>query len=495
MAINAQGFGQGFAQGFGLVRDTLNEQRRNRLQEEDMAFRRQAETENRAFRQDQANLAAEERLLAQQDRLRAAEDRDANRRFREQQANLSAEERAAAQTVRQSQIDYYQSGIDQRTAEKERQAAAEARQREIENTGIAADRLYNYLNDVRSGQVQFDAVRANELYNKTFGTSMDFGAAIDPAGDFVLQNFGVALDQMSKGQSFNEKHVVDAANHLTKGSAKVGMTISKEEFPNAPSSFTGGNHEIVGRQFRSLEMAGRDEETGDVILTGEVLVKVRDKRNGEIGYYLAPATEGRTGQGMQASFGMNELLNGYRGRIEFERNIKPMESELIRMRRETYRDSQGRFDPQAADAAELLAISNLRAEVEAYGLEDKESPMGGTYAELLADPSKLSRYAKQKAHFGRVGHREDDLSLGTVLTTVRGFDQYKSILDDKGEALTEREELELASLLGQRPNGKIFVEDKEAYIEFRNKIRNRRIGEENTSDARRGLLQTTVVPI
>ena len=486
MAIgNVQGFSQGFTQGFGLVRDTLNQQRRNRLQEEDIEFRRerarledQERAENREFRQEQARLTAEDRLLNKKAREEEA-------KFRREQRAQAGEERLADKEVRTSQLDYYQSRQALLEDQRERERRDDERFQRTLQQGQDAQRLYDYLNDVRGGLVKFDAKTASELYEPIAGTPMDFGAAIDPSNENVLRAFGRELQKMQVGDQFDEQPIVDAANHMLTGSTRKGMTVTAEDYPNAPKAYTGGNYVIKDRKLDALRIVGIDEPDENSVgmgrnvrLSGDVLVTVENKATGEEAYYIAPVTENRDPRGAMQEFSAEEMIRSYGGRIEFEKAVKPFERDLIRMRREMYTDKGGNYSPRLADAAEDAVIADLREQVEAFDLGDKASPLGISYNELLGDQVALARYAQQKAHFGRVGSREDDLSINSVLATIRDSEPYRQLARDKKAPLTKREELELASVLTVRA-GKVVIEENGLFKQLRNKVRNRNIGEES----------------
>lgn len=486
MAIgNVGGFSQGFTQGFGLVRDTLNQQRRNRLQEEDIEFRReqaglaeQERTDARKFRQDQALLSAEDRLLNK----KARED---EAKFRREQKSRADEKSLADDEVRKAQLAYYTSRQGLLEDQRDRENKADEKFQRTLQQGKDAQNLYDYLNDVRGGLVEFDAKTASELYEPIAGTPMDFGSAIDPSNENVLQAFGRELQKMQVGEQFDEQPIVDAANHMLTGSTRKGMTVTAEDYPNAPKAYTGGNYVIKDRKIDALKIVGVDNPDENSVgmpkrvrLSGDVVVTVQNKATGEEAYYIAPATEGRSPVGAMQEFFADEMIRSYGGRIEFEKAVKPFERDLIRMKREMYTDKSGNYSPRLADAAEDAVIADLRDQVEAFDLGDKASPLGISYNELLGDPVALTRYAQQKAHFGRVGSREDDLSINSVLATIRESEPYKQLSRDKKAPLSRREELELASILTLR-NGKIAIEENDLFNELRNKVRNRNIGEES----------------
>ncbi len=79
MATNYGGFADGFSKGFGIVQDSLNNQRYNDLRELDIKERRETQR------------------LAQEDRAEA-------RKFRDEQAALAAQDRRDERAYRREQI-------------------------------------------------------------------------------------------------------------------------------------------------------------------------------------------------------------------------------------------------------------------------------------------------------------------------------------------------------------------------------------------------------
>jgi len=469
MATNYGGFADGFSKGFGIVQDSLNNQRYNDLRELDIKERRETQ-----------RLAQEEKILARRER---AEDI----RFRDQQAALAAQDRREDKTFRQGR-ELAGDSLNATRAETERlrqetlNIAAEETRRDNERDernaqrGVDATTVLNAFTQAKAGNLDLSDKRVYgeiaKAYENVGGTPLDMAIGGDPSVPFVHSQLTQALQDMAVGADINENSIVDAINQFAGNSAKVG-TVLNESATYAPEAYKNGDWKIVGRQFVNVKRIdpgeidpAEGEQAGQgILLTGDVLVQVQNSA-GLTKSYIAPATKGRETSGQQLVVSGDDLLGGYSLNYEYANRVAPIYQQLVDV------VSRSKGSP-----AEVLQMKNdykltLQAQVRDQGMEEAESGYGMTYAQLFQNGEVFDRVAEQAVLFGREDKGRQKVQLERMIGDIRATDEYRQAKKAKGgQELTMAETLELNSLFDDEPGSSAIPrENSKAWSEFRNRL-------------------------
>ena len=476
MATNYGGFADGFSKGFGIVQDSLNNQRYNDLRELDIKERRETQRLAQQNRAEDLKRSDEQAALAAQDR------RD-EKTYRRTLEGIARENSGLDREIKQNQLDLGQSELDFREAKAEGQndineAARKDRERDerIAAQGLSAQYLQSTFAGVRTGEVDLSdqrvVARIAKEYETVFGTPMDFAIAGDPAVDSINRNLGTALQNIATGQQFNEQHVLDAVNLLVKNSTQSGQVIN-EDAQYAPEAYRGGDWRIVSRKVTDLQTVATDgsegsaNTAGGVKFSGNVLVTIQNSE-GRQAIYQAPMTDKRGISGQQVEFSLEDLMNGYQGHMTYLQEMKPY-----------YRDLVSAVSQSVGSPAEIKAKKDayklaLRQSVEDDGRGDMMSQYGVTFNNLLNDGELLERVAEQSVLFGRTDTTGKDIRVENLVRSIRDTDEYKTVkrVDNGGQELSLQQTLELNSFFDAE-DGSARIADKKAYQLWRNGLRNR----------------------
>ena len=360
MAVNYDGFAQGFQGGFGLMQDAIANQRRNELEKERLEETKRQN--NLSYDLKTRQLGIEQQLAdvrklvgtAQAGNLDAetAEipaDSQSRRRLQGSQAdNLDAEtaeipaDSQARRRLQGSQAD----NLDAETAEipadsksKRELQGAQAGKLEAETAEIPADaESRRKLQSSQAGNldataestrqdteiaVRTDAqVRGAEALQLMMGTAQDVingdatpeqfaqllemnkdtitaaGFVFDPSFDITLANF---QKDLANG-NFAGSSGVDLLNAVARSSNKFNIgAMVDETFVNAPPEFRNGGFRVVSSEFIDF----REVEGG---ITGTILNVVEDA-NGNQFMYTSPNTAGRnTSDGTPLVLPVDDLM-------------------------------------------------------------------------------------------------------------------------------------------------------------------------------------------
>lgn len=462
MATNYGGFADGFSKGFGIVQDSLNNQRYNDLRELDIKERR--ETQRLAQQQRAEDLAL------------AAQDRRDDKTYRREQNTIAQQNADLDRGLKQSQLDFNAARLTAQREASQRARDEEERDARIAAQGLAAQYLQDTFADVRTGEADLSDQRTVERiakeYETVFGTPMDFAIAGDPAVDSINRNLGTALQNIATGQQFNEQHVLDAVNLLVKNSTQSGQVIN-EDAQYAPEAYRGGDWRIVSRQVTDLQTVATDgsegssNTAGGVKFSGNVLVTIQNSE-GRQAIYQAPMTDHRGLSGQQVEFSLEDLMNGYSGHMTYLQEMKPY-----------YRDLVSAVSQSVGTPGEIKAKKDayklaLRQSVEDDGRGDMMSQYGVTFNNLLNDGELLERVAEQSVLFGRTDTTGKDIRVENLVRNIRGTDEYKRVKkdDNGGQELSLQQTLELNSFFDVE-DGSVSISDKQAFQRWRNGLRNR----------------------
>jgi len=462
MATNYGGFADGFSKGFGIVQDSLNNQRYNDLRELDIKERR--ETQRLAQQQRAEDLAL------------AAQDRRDDKAYRREQNRIAQQNADLDRDLKQSQLDFNVGRVEAQEEDARRVREEGARDKRIADQGLAAQYLQSTFAGVRTGEVDLSDQRVVERiakeYETVFGTPMDFAIAGDPAVVSINRNLGTALQNIATGQQFNEQHVLDAVNLLVKNSTQSGQVIN-EDAQYAPEAYRGGEWRIVSRKVTDLQTVATDgsegssNTAGGVKFSGNVLVTIQNSE-GRQAIYQAPMTEGRGLSGQQVEFSLDDLMNGYQGHMTYLQEMKPY-----------YRDLVSAVSQSVGTPGEIKAKKDayklaLRQSVEDDGRGDMMSQYGVTFNNLLNDGELLERVAEQSVLFGRTDTTGKDIRVENLVRSIRETDEYKTVkrVDNGGQELSLQQTLELNSFFDAE-DGSDRIADQKAYQRWRNGLRNR----------------------
>lgn len=360
MAVNYDGFAQGFQGGFGLMQDAIANQRRNELEKERLEETKRQN--NLSYDLKTRQLGIEQQLAdvrklvgtAQAGNLDAetAEipaDSQSRRRLQGSQAdNLDAEtaeipaDSQARRRLQGSQAD----NLDAETAEipadsksKRELQGAQAGKLEAETAEIPADaESRRKLQSSQAGNLDATAestrqdteiagrtdaqVRGAEALQLMMGTAQDVingdatpeqfaqllemnkdtitaaGFVFDPSFDITLANF---QKDLANG-NFAGSSGVDLLNAVARSSNKFNIgAMVDETFVNAPPEFRNGGFRVVSSEFIDF----REVEGG---ITGTILNVVEDA-NGNQFMYTSPNTAGRnTSDGTPLVLPVDDLM-------------------------------------------------------------------------------------------------------------------------------------------------------------------------------------------
>ena len=460
MAVNYDGFAQGFQGGFGLMQNAINDQRRIEEAQAD----REA---NIAFRAEQNRLSGlriqneknyQDKMLG----IKETEAQTASTKAENEATRLANEGvRLANDGVRlanegeriknQGTIADMQSD----NAALERKKITQ-RMRE-EEAAVATQNLMNQLDRYERGEVEWSSLEP--LIKATEGTLFDFRELLDPELSVIDERI---RSQLASGD-IDDQIVLKAMNKMLLSSNQIGIGETVGDMHNAPDWMKDGNYKIVGKEFANiypstqvvLDESGQEvEKTG---VSGDIRVKVEGP-NGETFYYLAQATEGRAAVGGKpVVLDVDELMSSYTAYMNLasfanEQKIK-IESVV----------QEGRYD--SADAYQ----NAYNKVAEKYNALDPESasPIQGMSMREFKNSGRLyNDYIRHETLFGKRESTRDEYQA--YINELRSSEPIRGIKKLDGSALTENEIIRLAGGLTRDSRGRI-VKDKN-FNEIRNTL-------------------------
>ena len=364
MAVrNYDGFGQGLAQGFGLVQSAFDRRDKKELAQQRLEAdaRRDADTAkfrsdklagDQAFREAEAERAADAATLTAEFRSRSlGYDEDAKRRDEQREADELAWKQSPRNPVN------VRAGFEAAAAEDTLNQA-----KAYDERVAAAGRADEAYKIATSGMpLDADAIaRIGEIADQNAGTMFDFDQLVDYVGQSAgqdIQSFNEQLANPRPNQgkpgfaaiemSYDMVRAYDRTLNLGKTTA-VGRRID-DRFKNAPDYMKGGNYVVVRQGLHSVQAV--PQQGGAPTATGKLYVVVRNQENGEEDIYFPPITANRLPHQTQATdFTFEEISQAAAGGAYMANTVGRQMREQVRAARiqKKYGDRKNNTDGTAA---------------------------------------------------------------------------------------------------------------------------------------------------
>jgi hypothetical protein len=407
---SAGGFADGFTQGFGLVQNQYNTEREMALEERRLS--EAAARDQRQFEATQARLDRDYGLAVKAfdaDAKENAAAAEARRRTEEFQQDITRQETAINATKAQAELARLE-GINAEATRAEEQAERERRQNEaiqaitnleiMRNAPVGTYTTEDIMREIKATEgTPLDVLRflSEDTQQKIANLSSTIGAGLN-AGNLDLNNQAI-LDGLTS--MFDSER-----------GRLIGKTVD-ESFVNAPDAYKDGNYEVINRQVVSARQDANDPR----LLNADVSVVLKHKDTGDVVYYDAPLTVGRSADSERAAVPIEEAISGIAGvsmLIQELENKRPLiESALIKSRFEN--DQQF----TAAVDAEMSRLEQQKA------TPDSRRILAGTPNENLT-----SDQLRSVARSNVLGIRDQspDFSSDRRRQIARAKDQLKAVL-------------------------------------------------------------------
>ena len=455
MAVrNYGGFGQGLAQGFGLVQSIYDRQDRKDLAEQRLEADARRDADTAKYRADKL---------------------EADATFREQEAQRDADAANLTQLYRTASLGFQAADKerdDKRAADElawkknpdnptNRNALANllAAQTESDRDNAYNDRvekasalnqIYNiYQSGTEPTPDQLEDI--SKLMEKTKGSMFDAAEMVSFVNQRAGQEIQAFNQQLATGaetqMSGNLTRAYDRALGISK-TAAIGKRVN-DSFLNAPDYMKDGKHTVVGQMLYEVKAAqGQPAAPGsqpDVDVTGTMAVLVRNERTGKTFPYFPPITDGRAPyqtEGTKFKFGeaTQGAMAGSYMNSEVGSRIKP----LVRRARiiERFGDRDKRTDGtaafnQAVDAQTKIAVG---------AIQGGGSPSAYVQYITSEEASGLLNKTLSEQQVAMIRSRvEDNLLFDTVATPPQEF-----INDWLNQTAQDLSEVDITSLKTKR---------------------------------------------
>lgn len=320
------GFADGLAQGFGLMNDAYATKRKQDLAEDELNYRRGLE---------ESRMAAETREFEESVRQFGITDRrerdQADRQAGIEEGRVEVQREAnqlraeANELTRETELLRQQNIADDNARE-----AAEAQKAERLNSATVALSDLQIMMNAPAGTYTTDDILRS--VNATEGTVLDvkkyLGADVQGRVAGLSETIRRGLE--NGDLNLQDRAILDGMSTLfdNQRGSLIGRTVDAS-FPNAPEAYKDGNWEVVDRRVIN---ASADPTAGS--LSADVTVVIRDKNTGDVAYYDAPLTAGRSPDGDRAAVSIEDAISGVAGVSmmvqELEKNRPMIEQALIR---------------------------------------------------------------------------------------------------------------------------------------------------------------------
>ena len=361
MAVrNYGGFGQGLAQGFGLVQGIYDRQDRKDLAERQLEadaardeatarYRQQDLLGNQQYREDQAQRASDERIATAGFRRQSLQHDAADQARDDKQ---DADELAWKKNPNNPTNQNATANLIAAERERDRDIAYAGRV----NKAGALNKIYNYYQSGTEATPE-QLAEISELMTETEGSMFDAAEMVSFVNQRAGQEIQAFTQQLATGvetqMSPTLTRAVDRSMGISK-TAALGKRVD-DTFVNAPAYMKDGNHTIVGQMLYKVNATqGQPVAPGsqpDVDVTGTMAVLARNERTGKTFPYFPEITDKRAPYQTEAAvFKFGEAAQGTMAGAYMNAEVGPKIKPLARRSRILTRfgDPEKRTDGTAA---------------------------------------------------------------------------------------------------------------------------------------------------
>lgn len=337
------GFSDGFASGFGLMNNAINDKRKLDSAEQELQYRRGQDTLDREQAQknfESAEADKERRFNAQQFSANRQFDLDSDRLTAQNEANEIASgitaTRAETELLRQQAA----------TAELEAANAEQAQAEYMTRATNAYGRLSTML-QAPVGTYSYDQIIST--IDETKGGALDIRALLgaDFQADIAGMTSALTKGIESGNLDLNNRAILDGLTSMfdSRRGRLIGKTVD-ETFTNAPDQFKTGDWEVSDRFVTNVKQNADDPS----MLSATVGVRVVNKKTGKSAYYDAPLTENRGANAAPVGISITDALDGVAGTSILLQEIEKFRPEIERgLIRQKFGDDNVKFE-NAVDA-------------------------------------------------------------------------------------------------------------------------------------------------
>lgn len=388
---NKTGFGEGFAQGFGLVQDAMDSHARRRQEDRRLDIAERKLDENDAYNQ--------QRLETEKLKTKAAElaINDANKLAKEQKA-------AATLTL-----------------------------------------LDNRLNSNELVDEDF----INQLIADTQGTVFDVFDNLSADALNNSENIETILSNLQQGKSPDQNTIDGVMKSLfdsqVRQGTNVGRTLGADDI-YAPDAYKNGNWTVTGVEFDSARYLNHPTDPSKSGFKGKMLVKIKNAQ-GQEAMYSAPITKGAVPNGEVLTMNNADLLRVTMGKHFTHKHFQKYRSTIDNALKKNLYGSEEKY--QTAKREKVAELTKF-----AEDFPEAPSPVKGiTNEQLMARPDLIEAYADDMVLRGKSGvsfKSDKDSFLEAVLSDKAIQNTNKIYKQRTGKDLNAENLFYLNSILGDK---------------------------------------------
>jgi len=449
MARNVAGFGEGLAQGFGLVNKFYDSQRSNELDQEQIDIARdyrEGQVRNTAAKLefDQENTS---RVLGiEETRAESVSAREARERVKAE-TNLIREQQQqqSFNTTNRRANDE----LDAQEADRNERIAAGTRREQTTNNYLAAQGALNYWRNGRTNPMEYDDKVFGEMI-KGVGGLAGFDQYINPINVRTMESFEEQMQIMASGGQADERTILDmgALALRDRDLAGLGTIVTEGQNPSAPDYVRGW--EIVSKQPVSMSSSTETNEDGtqSTAYSFEVDVTVRDPDTGRTHIYTAGMTEGGDGEGIspQVKVSAEDLMKVAGAYLTYASVAKPMAGQIQkgRIQTDTEFETKGRYDDSKYNLWMSKSKKSFKQSVKNRMQQESDIP-GKTNQDLIDDERLLESHLLSERYDPLSNQRQVRKSNGNLMidkiNTVKEVQALSAQLEQQGERPLSRANL------------------------------------------------------
>ena len=415
MARSTQGFGAGFASGYGLVQQQAENERKGRADERQLDY---YDERNRLSRIGEENRNKESSRRLGIDETKAANDTQTiknqglnltnqglvakNRKEQLRQSGVTVDKNAEladlnlgiARTKSQRDNKLYEDQQDFRSTNDQTMAmvgtinAAENYFRQsIQDGTYTPDGFKEHLNAMQAS-----------LKDNPGALGISLESQFSPVMTGSIEQFQSAIQELAQGGTPSQSAIVDMANLVFRGNNMrgVGELVTREAHSDAyEEMFTDGTYRIVSKRIGGATQSGVDDNNLPVFEVQVDVTAVNSK--GQKVVYPANMTENRTGKETGETYLMSsqDLFEAAAGYISWNKHAQQYKNFAQQARIKSDTEFQN-DDKTAYSEAKFNLWENSKIAEYKQNSRDKEHHASGvpgmTREQLMADKEKLKDY-------------------------------------------------------------------------------------------------------
>lgn len=472
-----QGFSSGFQQGFGLVNSVFDRRSQDAYRQGLLAQREQEAEANAQFRQNQLEATTEfrEQELAEQRRRNQVLEGEAkaSREAREQAAIRDDEYQTERMGLLRDQQTVLQEEREYERTVRERENRRYERNMQTQQAALAASEVMETLEGIERGDINFDTQQLLQALEKTTGSLLDVGIAIDPETFSTQENLVKQLQSLQQNGKVEGSALLKAMNLMLNQTNRNGVgEIVDDTYQNAPEWMKSGEYTITSKEFIdiSLNEASPDGQSGPSV-SGKVLVTAKD-RNGREVMYIAPATEGREASGAPVALGTDELIKSFAGFMTYTNAMRQYAPRIKRLKAEAlFTDANGNYDPARYTSAVDELKSRYREDIKNRSAMTLQSPVSGmTNDAFMANDRRFTEWAEHRLLFPNQGMESRADRLQQHLREIASVKEIEATAKQLKREIDPESLIEANGFLDVDKNGEVVITDYKAYTNWRNKV-------------------------